>query len=1255
MPQGDRAIWYAQGIDNSGLRRGQQEANTIWKNIGDTATKEGMRIDSTFKEIAKSLGLLLGAREIVQFGKEIVRIRGEFQKLEVAFEVLLDNKEQSNRLLSDMIKLASTTPFSLRDVTTGARQLLAYGFAADSIVEDLQRLGDVSSSLGLPLERLTYLYGTTMTQGQLYARDLLQFTTSGVPLLKALADEAGVTQQQMRKMIEEGKIGFPEVQKAIYAMTNEGGIFYNMMDEISKTIPGKIEKLRDAWELMLNDIGKNQQGLITGSIEVVAELIQNYEKVGRVLAALIATYGAYRAAMIATASVANGYTISQLAQYNALLAVEKAQKLLNKTMLANPYVLVTTLVVGAAAAMWAFSKNSKVAADELSGIGAAMQKAGDEFNSQQSKVQALSDIINDGNAAYEARKKAIEDLRAIIPNYNAYIDEEGKLIKQNTNAIKEYLTQLERQIKMKAAIEELEENYRNIRNQEKEILQLQEGIKASAPIVMQSSAGASSFDPRISMQRELDSTENALEQTRKNINELNSEITRLSNGVVSSIAQTADTTIGNSSDKAKKEAEKNANELLKMQKDLAENAAQARVDAMSDGLEKELAQNALNHQLQIEQIKQFGIDLLAAYQKVNKDITELPAADKILIQDMTISANAEYRTSDDGAREKEKDRLQKLLEDFRTYQERYTDIEKKYRKIREDIESAGGSYSNISEANRQEQEELKAIDAEFASREATFRTWMNQIAKMSLNELTATLQSARSALDEAERSGVNGNALAEARARVDKAQDEINKRAESADSEAPDKAYKEWQKLYGVLQKVEREFSEIGNAIGGAAGEAIKASGQISESALTIIGGIAEFSEMSSNGISATATAAEKAISAVEKASVILSIIGAALKVVQVITGIFDSNKQAAERASEANRQYNQSLREIEAERTLEGNANIFGINEVEKFISAVGLANKALLNTSNIISKLDISNLAEQLKVGEIGIKDFINRADGIEADFRSAWQKFWGSGNKNIIGFNLADFWDEETLDAEGLQKWLDANREGLDTYEQEVLEGLIAAGKEYAMAVESQTAYLEQLWGDLASSIADNMIEAFIETGDAASNLEDLVDDVSKNMAKSMIQNLLLENIFDKDLENQLLNFLKLGEQEKANNLIQEAIKSAGELAPIIEGIITSLGIMPQEIEAASRTSASQGFAQASQDSIDGITGIFTNIQNHTYGIYEIMKVGQQNTNAILGHISAIHSNTDRLSAIENYLRISNERLDDINDGINAFTRN
>ena len=130
----------------------------------------------------------------------------------------------------------------------------------------------------------------------------MQFQSRGIDLAGELATQLGKTRAEISQMVTEGKIGFPEVQKAIESMTNEGGKFHNLMQEQSKTITGLISNLGDALDMMFNDLGKSQEGVITGVLKGTISLVENYQKVLDILIPLVSAYGAYKATLILTAA-----------------------------------------------------------------------------------------------------------------------------------------------------------------------------------------------------------------------------------------------------------------------------------------------------------------------------------------------------------------------------------------------------------------------------------------------------------------------------------------------------------------------------------------------------------------------------------------------------------------------------------------------------------------------------------------------------------------------------------------------------------------------------------------------------------------------------------------------------------------------------------------------------------------------------------------------------------------------------------------
>ena len=262
--------------DNSNLIRKLQETEQGVKNVSKAVEREGGNIEEIFERLTKAaaaFGVGLSAKEFIA---QSVQIRGEFQKLEVAFTTMLGSTEKADALMQQMVRTAATTPFDLQGVANGAKSLLAYGVAAEDVNKTLIRLGDIAAGLSIPLGDLVYLYGTTMAQGRLYTADLNQFTGRGIPMIGELAKQFGVAESEVKSLVEAGKVGFPEVQKIIESLTNEGGKFGGLMEAQSKTIAGQISNIEDSISQMFNNIGKANEGIINSSLVVVSDLVENY-------------------------------------------------------------------------------------------------------------------------------------------------------------------------------------------------------------------------------------------------------------------------------------------------------------------------------------------------------------------------------------------------------------------------------------------------------------------------------------------------------------------------------------------------------------------------------------------------------------------------------------------------------------------------------------------------------------------------------------------------------------------------------------------------------------------------------------------------------------------------------------------------------------------------------------------------------------------------------------------------------------------
>ena len=438
--------------DNSNFIRKLHECENGVRNTSKQIEQSGLGIEDLFNRMTKAaaaFGAGFTAKELIT---NIARVRGEFQQLEVAFKTMLGSEDKANALMQQLVKTAATTPFDLQGVANGAKQLLAYGENVENINDGLIRLGNIAAGLSQPLGDIVYLYGTTMTQGRLYTQDLNQFTGRGIPMIRELAKQFGVAENEVKSLVEAGKVGFPEVQKVIMSLTNEGGMFYNLMREQSKTITGQISNIEDAISTMFNEIGKANEGIINDALSGVSYLVENYEKVGQILLEIVGTYGVYRTALMATsalqaiqASGITALTAKEAVHYGWLVLTKKAQDALNLSMLKNPYVLAAAAITGLVYGAY------KLATAE-SEIERAIRETTDSLESQKNhydelknKAGELSNILSNESKSIEERFIAYRQLQRLMPEIFQNMDWETAKRKTNAELIRLEADELLRQ------------------------------------------------------------------------------------------------------------------------------------------------------------------------------------------------------------------------------------------------------------------------------------------------------------------------------------------------------------------------------------------------------------------------------------------------------------------------------------------------------------------------------------------------------------------------------------------------------------------------------------------------------------------------------------------------------------------------------------------------------------------------------------------------------------------------------------------
>lgn len=297
------------------------------KNI-DNATNSSRNMQQSHRnlmdisgQLARKLALVFSVSQIQDYVNKLVAVRKEFELQQKSLAILIKSKDEADKLWQQTIDLAVRSPFRVKELVTYTKQLAAYRIENDKLHDTTKRLADVSAGLGVDMQRLILAFGQVKAANFLRGTELRQFTEAGIPMLEELAqyftelEGRAISVGDTFERISKRMVSFSDVEAVFHRMTDAGGTFYNMQEEQSKTLSGMISNLHDSIDLMLNDIGKANDGILKGSVNVARTLVNNWESLVFVIKGII----------IALA----GYKLSQLAAKASILETAVAMNLVN--------------------------------------------------------------------------------------------------------------------------------------------------------------------------------------------------------------------------------------------------------------------------------------------------------------------------------------------------------------------------------------------------------------------------------------------------------------------------------------------------------------------------------------------------------------------------------------------------------------------------------------------------------------------------------------------------------------------------------------------------------------------------------------------------------------------------------------------------------------------------------------------------------------------------------------------------------------
>ena len=1183
----------------------------LYRQDGEKNVDVTKQVEQAMSNMGKKL---LGGYSIKEFLSSMIRVRGEFQSMQTAIETMV-GKDMAGQLIPQIKELAKISPLTMSDMVGAEKMMLGFNIQAEDTIKYLKAISDISMGESSKFNSLTLAFSQMSAAGKLMGQDLNQMINAGFNPLQIISEKTGKSIATLKDEMSKGAVSAEMVQQAFIDATSAGGKFYNMSENASKTINGQLSMMQDALDSVFNELGTKSESVIMDGIQMTTSLIQNYETVGRILAGLVVTYGTYRTAVMLVTAAESKHTLVEIGLTNARLLARKAQLALNAAMLTNPYVLLATAVVGLGVAMWALSDSTTSAERALDSYNKKIEKLDTDEEDRKRTLEGLVSTINSEVEAETTKLKALKDIEELYPAlFRKYVDEKGhiqdligfwkayneEVSKSRTQSKQAIVESLEQQIKsaewaynlakkennrseMKVQAQRIEDLKNELANARKDVLS---EINAQLEVENRQETKETTY------QEDLANAKAEWEKAKKGYEALIKDQTATSKQVkeakdkmevsektykeLGGVTGSALTRQENLAKKQKENQEKLDGQLLSLHRQ----NQQDEVSLMKEGTEKKLKQIDLDYQKETDAIKKQRKEWEDAQ---GGKLTE----EQTLVIDLRKELAGKKKDSDTSkVHEEEVKEYQKLLSSYQDYLTKRKNAEDKFNADRKKLKDGGASDAQINELEYQRDETLKSIDNEFAMREDSFKAWTDNIANLSLEKLRELLVQAERELERSEFLNPNDPKLAGQRAKVTSLKNTISEKSEKTNTSPNKRSQKEWQDLYKTLSKVEKEFDEIGKTVGGTAGEIISAAGGIASSTLQMIDGITTLANSSSDAMAETAQAASKSIQAVEKASVILAIVGAALQITTKMFDLFgsDTTTEKYEEAKEAYQSYINILDKV-IDKQLELAESLSGDNAQAAYDRAIELV-KTQSEAARVLGKQYL-NSGSSWKSHSKGYKEVDDMSAAGWADAAKALGMSV-SQFKNAMGgrmTGLFDLTDEQLakLQEEAHIFWAQLDSD-TQNYANQIAEG-VAQVKEVLEQQMTDTTLIDV--DTLRNDFHDLLTDMDADSADFADNFEDYM--------RNAILNSMLKESYMGRLEEWRKKFYAAMDdgvtEQEYNALKEEGQQIADEMKAQRDAMADMFG---WESESTSQSSTSKGFQAMSQDTGEELNGRFTALQ-------------------------------------------------------------
>ena len=408
-----------KSVKSSGERtsRSVKKIGESSKRMSGTVRSSTASAGSAFKRFSGSMIVMAAkasaAIAAISFVKTGIGAAAAMQQDLITIKTFVGSAEKARDVMGQLREFAKTTPFQLTDLVAATKNMLAFGFAQDEIVDKLFIFGNLAAAANVPVGELTQIFGKIKGQGKLMGETLNQLAERGIPVISALAEHFKVPETAIREMVTAGKVSFDDMMAAMQALAGEGGKMGGLMGEQAQTLAGRWTTLKDQFMDVAITVGEALIPVIEKLVQIGSELINWVQGMDassiKMNLSLVAMGATFFMVLKWFPKIIRGFKLV----INTLKAFAVASATANAFAMNFPGLIAATAAAAAAGVLIIKTMGSLETQAEAAASGMDdLINSSSQLNNTAAGAGAVSDIANQNTDAIKTETSAVKELNS---------------------------------------------------------------------------------------------------------------------------------------------------------------------------------------------------------------------------------------------------------------------------------------------------------------------------------------------------------------------------------------------------------------------------------------------------------------------------------------------------------------------------------------------------------------------------------------------------------------------------------------------------------------------------------------------------------------------------------------------------------------------------------------------------------------------------------------------------------------------------